>query len=140
MCTPWSTIGSQEGWAASAAVSFFVWAKQVLGLRPEFIVHECTPLFEWQILEEIFGHDYEVLSFCLCPRDLGIPASRKRRWTLLILKSFGDFGLRGRGNATLAASFFVWHVYELPFVPASSLGGACRPRADVSSQPRLALE
>ena len=63
-----------------------VWAFETLArlAAPDVIVHDCTPRFDTGALELIFGGMFVVMSLVFSPTDLGWPANRPRRWTLMI--------------------------------------------------------
>ena len=52
--------------------------------EPDVIIHECTQHFDFTILRSIFGVVYIVMSMVTSPVDLGYPASRPRRWTIML--------------------------------------------------------
>ena len=82
-CTSWSSMGKKGKWIAASAMPFMVWAYETLAAEPDIVIHECTPRFDFGMLVAIFGFLYVVQSFCFSPTDLGWPASRPRRWTLM---------------------------------------------------------
>ena len=86
-CTSWSRMGKKRKWAARSAVAFMVWPYTTLWQQPHAIVHECTEGFDFDVLMLIFGALYVVSSFVFSPVDLGIPSSRARRYTILLLRS-----------------------------------------------------
>ena len=86
-CTSWSTMGKKNKWLANSAIVFLLWAHEQLAHRPTFIIHECVAEFDISQLIMVFGALYLLRSFVFCPTDVGLPARRPRRWSLLILKS-----------------------------------------------------
>lgn len=82
-CTSWSSMGKKGQWVATSAMPFMVWAYETLMAQPTIVIHECTPRFDYTMLTAIFGFVYVVQSFCFSPTDLGWPASRPRRWTVM---------------------------------------------------------
>ena len=101
-CTSWSRMGTKRGWAATSALAFAVWAFETLAQRPDALLRECTQDFDVSMLESIFGEHYTLASYVFSPIDLGYPASRPRRYTLLLLRrrleptvGFNDEGFGG---------------------------------------------
>ena len=50
-------------------------------------IHECTPLFTEWVLHRVLGDLYYIECKVFCPTDLGMPSQRRRKYTLLRLKS-----------------------------------------------------
>ena len=92
-CTSWSRMGKRKHWAAFSAVAFSVWAYTTLRMMPDAIIHECTEDFDVSILRAIFGALYFIATLVFSPCDLGIPSSRPRRYTLLLLRTRCQFAL-----------------------------------------------
>ena len=86
-CTSFSSMGKQYGWFAKSSIIFLAWAYEQLRARPTVIVHECVPSFDIAHLVTVFGALYLIRSLVICPSDLGVPVRRKRRWTILVLRS-----------------------------------------------------
>ena len=101
-CTAWSRMGKKREWSAFSAIVFMVWAVSTLSARPDFILHECTEDFDVATLELVFSALYLITSFVFSPRDLGIPASRPRRYSILVLRARFEptvqYALEGFGN------------------------------------------
>ena len=83
-CTSWSAMGTQGRWLAASAVPFAVWAMETLFWSPHIIFHECTPRFDVATLMAAFGTAYLVISLVFSPTHLGWPASRSRRFTIML--------------------------------------------------------
>ena len=101
-CTAWSRMGKKRKWSAFSAIVFMIWAVSTLSARPDFILHECTEDFDVATLELVFSALYLITSFVFSPRDLGIPASRPRRYSILVLRARFEptvqYALEGFGN------------------------------------------
>ena len=82
-CTSWSSLGKKGKWVAFSAISFMIWAYETYSIEPDIVIHECTPAFQWSVLQRIFEPRYIVMSIKASPTDLGWPCMRPRRWTLL---------------------------------------------------------
>ena len=70
-----------------SALPFLVWAFETLAWKPDLIIHECTEAFDTNSLLKMFGAFYAMFTFIFCPNDLGWPARRRRRYTLLVDKA-----------------------------------------------------
>ena len=84
LCTPWSSIGSRKKWMHHTCISFAVWVHLMLVRLPDIVIHECTPGFDVSVLVAFFGAYYCIQSVVFCPLQLGVPARRKRRFTVMI--------------------------------------------------------
>lgn len=83
-CTSWSRMGNRQCWAAPSALAFAVWASETMFWEPDIIVHECTTDFDVQQLERFFASRYVISSIVFSPVHLGVPASRPRRYTMMV--------------------------------------------------------
>jgi hypothetical protein len=86
-CTSWSVMGrgsKSRRWMAQSALPFVVWAWETLAWEPDLIFHECTPDFDVATLQVIFAAIYVITTLVFSPVHLGWPASRSRRFTLLV--------------------------------------------------------
>ena len=92
-----------------------VWAYETLAAMPEWIVHECTSDFDYEILQTIFGAVYMIMTFVFSPTDMGIPASRPRRYTIMVLKAMSkpllSFDKQGFGSIAFARCVLTGHVF-----------------------------
>jgi len=53
LCAPSTTLTLSR--SSFTCLSFVVWAFQIFNMRPEVIIHECTPEFDVSLLLEIFA-------------------------------------------------------------------------------------
>ena len=86
-CTAWSYMGKRRCWSAESTLSFVIWAHEQVALAVDIVIHECTVGFDVSTLMLIFGGAYICFTFVMCPTDLNRPASRPRRWTMLVRRS-----------------------------------------------------
>ena len=126
-CTSWSRMGKNKKWAASSAVAFIVWAYTTLWQVPDAIVHECTPDFDVAMMTLIFGSLYVIQSLVFSPCDRGLPTSRPRRYTLLLLRARCNptlsYDLLGFGGLFFRHCIMTGHVFwEAPDHMVSSFG------------------
>ena len=77
-------MGRKLKWVAFSALAFLVWSFDTFHAQPHAIVHECTSDFDPKYLAMVFGAVYTMSSFVFSPKDVGYPASRPRRYTLLL--------------------------------------------------------
>jgi hypothetical protein len=111
-CTSWSSMGTRRMWASDTAVPFMVWLFEVRATLPHMVVHECTPEFDWVVFNVVLGAFYVISTIVFSPVQLGIPASRPRRYTLLVLRT----------SATLTLSLTTTTFAELFYRQCSVLG------------------
>eukprot|EP00974_Lingulodinium_polyedra_P056900 5473236-Lingulodinium_polyedra.AAC.1 len=52
-------------------------------MEPDLIIHECTKTFNPDIFDQVFNGMYLMGSVTFSPTDLGVPAARPRRYTVL---------------------------------------------------------
>lgn len=86
-CTDWSTQGLRDGaWGATwlATCVYFMQRRQC---REKALVHENVPPFMVSILQDMLGDLYIVQTLILCPSVYGWPIARRRRITILLLRS-----------------------------------------------------
>ena len=53
---------------------------------PSVVINECTPAFDFQMLEKVCGATHHVVSNVFGPSSMGFPCARERRYTILIRK------------------------------------------------------
>lgn len=86
-CLDWTSFGSGLGLIGSGLMVLVTWCFEVLAMRPDFIIEECTPRFKGLVFEHIFGHlsggQYHIQRRTFSPVDLGFPASRPRQYMIL---------------------------------------------------------
>jgi len=86
-CVAWSSMGASLGWLDSSSLPCLVWCHQQLATLPDLILHENVATFDEQVLRDILGSKYHINALICTPLDFGIPAQRKRKYTLCRLKS-----------------------------------------------------
>ncbi len=99
-CVAWSSMGSSWGWLDPSAVPCLVWCFWMRARRPHLIIHENTPRFDVGKLLSVLGSEaYAAASGVTSPADFGVPARRKRRYTVLCRVPEGAARWRGPGMA-----------------------------------------
>jgi hypothetical protein len=59
---------------------------------PHIITHECTELFDINItFVRYLGDKYNIETMFICPHQVGMPMTRKRRYTVMHLKGSVTF-------------------------------------------------
>lgn len=88
-CVAWSTMGAGWGWLDSSTVPCLIWSFWASNASPDCIIHENVRPFDWGFFGDpaIFGERYWVASYCHSPVDQGVPASRPRRYTVLLSRA-----------------------------------------------------
>ena len=86
-CVDWSVMGSRSGVLGEGILPLLTWLYEVRVCQPDWVLQECTEHFQHCIVEQTLGQHGQYLSFTvpMSPIDLGIPASRPRKFTLSIL-------------------------------------------------------
>eukprot|EP00971_Amphidinium_carterae_P324705 6453217-Amphidinium_carterae.1 len=56
-------------------------------VKPDIWIQECTPRFDMSLFRMVLGELYNIQQRCLSPTDMGWPVSRKRQWSIGVLKS-----------------------------------------------------
>ena len=92
-CTPWSQMGKRLGWLHECTAVYLCFLQDALRAAPEFIISECTPSFDHELMEELTGGMYVTQSMVFSPVDLGLPARRRRRYTISIRKDMFVFNI-----------------------------------------------
>eukprot|EP00969_Alexandrium_andersonii_P274883 12149436-Alexandrium_andersonii.AAC.1 len=77
-------MGKRKRWCAKSALAFLAWCFDTRSAQPDAIVHECTSDFDTHYLELLFIGMYILQTLVFTPVDVGYPASRPRRYTLLL--------------------------------------------------------
>ena len=85
-CVDWSALGQRSGWLGDSVLPFLAWARQRKLQKETIIVIECTPGFDDETVASIFS-EYSSHTFEICPSMLGVPATRRRKYQILLLKS-----------------------------------------------------
>eukprot|EP00971_Amphidinium_carterae_P216085 4289178-Amphidinium_carterae.2 len=86
-CLDWSSFGRQEGWNGEDIVPFMSWLFSMKMMKPDIWIQECTPRFDMSLFHTVLGELYHIQQRCLSPMDMGWPVSRKRQWSIGVLKS-----------------------------------------------------
>ena len=83
-CTGWSSVGLRKRRGDQSMRPFLIFVFLVRCLRPDILIHECTVLFDVELLREYLGNEYQVQSMVMSPQMFGFPHQRNRRYTVLI--------------------------------------------------------
>ena len=81
-CTAWSSRGLSRKEADETMRPFMIWLFLLRQLQPDLVVHECTSRFRAEIFQKYLG-SFDWRTVQICPRDLGWPVHRSRRYTVL---------------------------------------------------------
>jgi hypothetical protein len=84
-CVAWSNMrkgSSHHGkWLHTSTLPFLVWMYWIKLTRPDLFVHECVARFDSAVFEETLDA-YTLLPLVFAPVDLGVPAHRRRKYTI----------------------------------------------------------
>ena len=76
-------MGGQLGWLGDSALIFLQFWCECMLCGYDAVILECTSGFDLDGLQSIgASRDYHVVCLHICPRDLGFPNSRKRKYML----------------------------------------------------------
>ena len=90
-CTSWSSMGNQLQWLDSSSLPWAQWCSARLKRQEDWVVCECTELFDAQTFSEIVGEVYNLHTILVSPEMIGEPIRRRRMYMLLIHKSRWQF-------------------------------------------------
>ena len=98
-CIDWSQMSqSRKGWCGRGAISFLAWAAERWHHDvDDMILIECVRGFPHTVLEQIFSERYELRFVHASPLQVGIPASRTRKYMCLLKKTRWQW-LHGASN------------------------------------------
>ena len=99
-CVDWSALGKREQWLGSSSLAFLMWCREKLAAKESLMIVECTEEIDIELIAVIFD-EYILTRLMVCPSDLGVPATRKRRYMIFIRKT--DFAW---GIETYSPAFF----------------------------------
>ena len=86
-CVAFSSMAKEPWrWLDASAIPCLAWIFYIMARRPRMVVHECVPGFDLRVLKLFLGVLYNIMSLVFCLSDIGLPATRRRRYTLLLLK------------------------------------------------------
>ena len=86
-CTDFSARGNRLETAGPTICYWLAWTALMLLVRPVWMLCENVEQFPVQIVHDMFQHLYDVSSVVLCGTNFGKPVRRRRRYTLLVLRS-----------------------------------------------------
>jgi hypothetical protein len=86
LCIAMSSRGSQMGFIHHSAGTLAAYMMLRLFLEEDVAIHECTVLSMMivRLLRKVLGHIYIIQTLRINPLDLGDPAARPRRYTLML--------------------------------------------------------
>ena len=107
-CVSWSRVGKKAGLLHKSGLVMFAWLFHRRFLQPDCLLHECTPTFPATLFHRILNselasqvkcvharyidrplHDgWQVESVVVSPKDLGLPTSRERLYTMVLWQPF----------------------------------------------------
>ena len=87
-CTPWSLAGNRMSWLSSDAIPGLIWLHWIKTRNVHHFIDECSPNFDTDAIVEILKA-YKVYPLVFSPCDLGLPSSRRRKYTHCIHGSLG---------------------------------------------------
>ena len=87
-CVDWSILGDKDGWLGKSAPVFLAWlADNTVHDPKDLICGECTQGFDDMMLGELAdASGYQVTTFNISPDMFGFPATRGRKYMILLRK------------------------------------------------------
>ena len=89
-CTPWSNAGQRMSWLDPEAIPMLIWLFWVKAKGVHHLLNECSPGFDDAVFDEVFQGLYSSNPVVFSPLDLGLPSSRRRKYTHCMKKSMGE--------------------------------------------------
>ena len=88
-CYSWSSMGKRNQWLDQASIPFLAWTRLRLLCEEDIILVENVPGFDHTLLArpEFFGRLYHVHVVRSNPAQLGYPASRNRKYIIMVKKN-----------------------------------------------------
>ena len=89
ICVEFSSRGKGAALTGKTAIVWICWVWERKLEQEDFIFHECTTRHPTKLLmQRYLGTSHIIFVFVICPRDLGLPCTRKRRMALAISRKF----------------------------------------------------
>ena len=87
-CSDESRFGAQLHEVGPCQVPFWIWLNERKKRQEAVIIHENTPGFNENLIEEALADTHKVHVLELCPSMLGYPMRRLRKITIAVLKAY----------------------------------------------------
>lgn len=92
VCVDVSKLGAKAGKFGPQSKLLLVWMGERRILQEPILFMECTELWDPVLVVEFLGDLYTLHVILLGPEDLGVWATRVRKFAILVLNSFGVLG------------------------------------------------
>ena len=122
-CVAWSRAGKGAGHCHESSAVMLTWLAHRKYMQPDLVVHECSPAFPASIFDQLLNDStqtalkcpwardvadgcpdkWERQSLVISPRDLGVPASRERLYSVIVWQPFLSL------PENLCSNFLDWH-------------------------------
>ena len=81
-CVAFSSMSSSSmGWLHPSSIPCLIWCFMVRSRRPDVVIHENVVSFDVAVLRRILGDGWAADTLAFCPSSMGIPGTRRRRYT-----------------------------------------------------------
>ena len=85
-CYDFSDMGNQQGWLGDSSLIYVQHIREIKQAKFAFCIIECVVGFDLDGLA-MLQPEYELICLQICPRSLGFPITRRRKYMLLIRRS-----------------------------------------------------
>ena len=82
-CTDFSSMGVKMGFLGESSIPFLAWVRERLHFQEDLLGVECVPDFDHEVFELLLPM-YNLYVLSISPNNLGVPATRKRKYMLLL--------------------------------------------------------
>ena len=82
-CIDWSKLGKKQKWLGPSAFPFLQWAVERTKSVEDFVIVECVPNFDGELMAELFDGTFKQDDLLVSPRSQGDPVDRKRKYMIL---------------------------------------------------------
>ena len=108
-CTDWSSMGKRAKWAGKTAKAVFAWAAErriaaTVG-DEDVVLVECVCGFDHSMLERLLDDLFALQWLPITPVQMGIPASRRRKYMILLRRK--DWRFHGVVHAQSALKVYL---------------------------------
>ena len=103
-CVDWSALGLKNGWLGKSGIAFVIWAHERRLCKDKVVILENVMGFDDEALSLAFPN-YSCTVFRISPHDLGVPATRARKYMVLLAPGLTWSECLGDNPASVAAGF-----------------------------------
>lgn len=87
-CFDFSGLGNTDGWLGDSSLPFLVWLREKIRRPVHVVTMENVDLFDDAMLGELVASTYRLKVLSVDPVMFGLPATRSRKYMMLLRKGF----------------------------------------------------